>query len=204
VGVVDPYGDRWVTKMGTIDWPPSNYPIFLALVLLVATAVTLALGDESRAEEFSIYAYYLLVIGVPIRFFELSSTDHSLWKIGSAKQRALGLAGKLGRWTGERIPSAIVPTASRRVLKACEFVSGAKVWAGQNASVLHVSYLIDFSKDVALFLSVTFLLISVYGSMYGWWIVRGYLERLVLIILGFVTLYVLCSIFIRISKSDPP
>jgi len=33
-------------------WPPSNYPIFLALVLLAATAVTL--GDEKRAEELAI------------------------------------------------------------------------------------------------------------------------------------------------------
>jgi len=35
-------------------WPPSNYPIFLALVMLAATAVTLAMGDEKRAEELAI------------------------------------------------------------------------------------------------------------------------------------------------------
>ena len=32
-------------------WPPSNYPIFLALVLLAAT---LAMGDEKRTEELAI------------------------------------------------------------------------------------------------------------------------------------------------------
>lgn len=38
-------------------WPPSNYPIFLALVLLAATAVTLAMGEEKRAEELA----YMLI-----------------------------------------------------------------------------------------------------------------------------------------------
>lgn len=56
----------------TGDWPPSNYPIFFAIVLLVATAVTLAMGGEALAEELAIYAYYLLVVGVVIRFFELA------------------------------------------------------------------------------------------------------------------------------------
>jgi hypothetical protein len=62
-------------------WPPSNYPIFLALVLLAATAVTLAMGEEKRAEELAIYAYYLLVIGVAIRFFELSLPENMLTRL---------------------------------------------------------------------------------------------------------------------------
>jgi len=59
----------------TNEWPLSNYPIFMALVLLAATAVTLAMGNEPRAENLAIYAYYLLVIGVTIRFFELALPD---------------------------------------------------------------------------------------------------------------------------------
>lgn len=57
------------------NWPLSNYPIFLALILLVATAVTLSMGDEHRAENFAIYAYYFLVLGVAIRFLEFTISD---------------------------------------------------------------------------------------------------------------------------------
>lgn len=54
------------------NWPLSNYPIFLALILLVATAATLSMEDEHKAENFAIYAYYFLVIGVAIRFLEFT------------------------------------------------------------------------------------------------------------------------------------
>ena len=63
------------TTEETNEWPLSNYPIFMALVLLAATAVTVAMGNEPRAESLAIYAYYLLVIGVIIRFFELALPD---------------------------------------------------------------------------------------------------------------------------------
>lgn len=58
------------------NWPPSNYPIFLALILLVATAVTLSMGDEQMAEDLAIYAYYFLVLGVTIRFLEFTLPDN--------------------------------------------------------------------------------------------------------------------------------
>ena len=54
------------------NWPLSNNPIFIALILLVATAVTLAMGDEKMAEDLAIYAYYFLVLGVGIRFLEFT------------------------------------------------------------------------------------------------------------------------------------
>ena len=54
------------------DWPPSNYPILIALMLLAVTALTLAIGDDELAQNLAVYAYYLLVIGVAIRFFELA------------------------------------------------------------------------------------------------------------------------------------
>ena len=69
--------------MKKIDWPISNYPILLALFLLIATAITLALGNEPLAEQLAIYAYYLLVIGVTIRFLELTVPDNTLHKITS-------------------------------------------------------------------------------------------------------------------------
>lgn len=72
------------------DWPPSNYPIFLALLLLAATAVTLAMGDEPRAENLAIYAYYLLVIGVTIRFFELSLPESTLQRLGLIETQISG------------------------------------------------------------------------------------------------------------------
>lgn len=69
------------------NWPPSNYPIFLALVLLAATAVTLAMGNEPRAESLAIYAYYFLVIGVAIRFFEFALPKNTVERLGVAKMR---------------------------------------------------------------------------------------------------------------------
>jgi acylphosphatase len=69
------------------NWPPSNYPIFLALVLLATTAVTLAMGNEPRAESLAIYAYYFLVIGVTIRFFEFALPKNIVERLGAAKMR---------------------------------------------------------------------------------------------------------------------
>lgn len=63
---------------------PSNYPIFIALMLLAYTAATLATGDEKRAEELAIYAYYFLVIGVIIRFLELALPGNILQKFRSS------------------------------------------------------------------------------------------------------------------------
>jgi len=54
------------------NWPLSNYPIFIALILLVVTAVTLSMGDEKQAEDYAIYAYYFLVLGVGMRFLEFT------------------------------------------------------------------------------------------------------------------------------------
>lgn len=77
------------TKSELKDWLPSNYPIFLALILLATTAVTLSMGDESRAESLATYAYYFLVIGIVIRFFELALPDSILQRLGMAKMCAL-------------------------------------------------------------------------------------------------------------------
>lgn len=64
------------------NWPLSNYPILLAMMLLVATAISLGLGSsETYANQLAIYAYFLLVIGVAIRFFELTLPETFIQKI---------------------------------------------------------------------------------------------------------------------------
>ena len=78
------------------DWPPSNYPFFLALMFLTATAATLAIGDEKRAEELAIYAYYFLVIGVVIRFFELALPESKLQKPSQVMKQIAGFIKQNG------------------------------------------------------------------------------------------------------------
>ncbi|HEY9205835.1 MAG TPA: hypothetical protein VIO58_07925 [Candidatus Methanoperedens sp.] len=98
-------------------WPPSNYPIFIALILLVATAVALAVGDVKRAEELAIYAYYFLVIGVAIRFFELTLPENIQKQLSQLKTRISSYLNQpdyisfdipnkddIGRWLYFRMP----------------------------------------------------------------------------------------------------
>ena len=66
----------------TKNWPLSNYPILMAILLLVTTAVLLGLGSsENDANQLAIYAYFLLVTGIAIRFFELTLPETLLQKI---------------------------------------------------------------------------------------------------------------------------
>jgi len=65
------------------DWPPSNYPLSIAFMLLVAIVVTLSIGDQKSVEDLAIYAYYFLVVGVIIRFFEIALPDGALQKFSS-------------------------------------------------------------------------------------------------------------------------
>lgn len=67
-------------------WQPSNYSIYIALVLLAATAVTLSMGDEKLAEKLAIYAYYFMVIGVAIRFFGLLLPEDTLQRFKPARK----------------------------------------------------------------------------------------------------------------------
>jgi hypothetical protein len=66
----------------TKNWPLSNYPILIALLLLITTAVLLELGsNENDANQLAIYAYFLLVAGITIRFFELTLPETFILKI---------------------------------------------------------------------------------------------------------------------------
>jgi hypothetical protein len=167
-------------------WPPSNYPIFLALVLLVATAVTLAMGEEKRAEELAIYAYYLLVIGVAIRFFELSLPENALVRLGVVKVRFLGLVQKIwdiSRRIGSklRLPEVRIPEVRFLHVKISNFDR-----AGFKNSV---AFLCDISKNVTILLSLAFLILLIYGWMIDWWTAKGYFTNFALVILGFFTMY---------------
>ena len=181
-------------------WPPSNYPIFLALVLLVATAVTLAMGDEKRAEDLAIYAYYLLVIGVAIRFFELALPENTLVRLRVVKVRFLGWMRLLvqriwdiGRRIGTklrllevRIPDFGLPGVRLPEIRLPEVKISNVHRAGLKNSIV---YLCDVSKNVTVFLSLAFLILLIYGLMIDWWSVKGYFSNFVLVILGFFTMY---------------
>ena len=182
------------------DWPSSNYPIFISLVLLASTAVTLAMGDEKRAEELAIYAYYLLVIGVVIRFFELSLPENTLTKLGVVKVRFLGwmhwlvqtiwdfnrrIVIKL-RLLEVRIPDLGLPRVRLPEVRLPEVKISNVHRAGLKNSIAYVN---DLSKNVTVFLSLAFLILLIYGLMIDWWTAKGYFTNFVLVILGFFTVY---------------
>jgi len=73
------------------DWPPSNYPILIALMLLAVTALTLAIGDDKLAQDLAIYAYYLLVTGVIIRIFQLVLPKDTLHKHNPPAKKRISL-----------------------------------------------------------------------------------------------------------------
>jgi hypothetical protein len=180
-------------------WPSSNYPIFLALVLLAATAVTLAMGDETRAEELAIDAYYLLVIGVAIRFFELSLPENTLTRLGMVKVRFLGWM----LWLVQRLWAMLIrigPQLRSLERKIPDFGSRINLPEVRLPEVTisddhreglknSLAYVSDVAKNVTIFLSLVFLIFLIYGLMIDWWTAKGYFSNLVLYILGFFVLY---------------
>lgn len=182
------------------EWPPSNYPFLIALMLFAATAATLALGDAKLAEELAIYAYYLLVIGVAIRFFELSAPEKDLHKPGLARKRNSDYAKRLipksiglydiGRLFHSRIPGlywALIETKIRisRYIKL--HASNSKYMDIKN----NIYMISDISRNIAIFLSVFFLISLIYGLLIDWWFVKGFLSKLILIIIGFSVFHII-------------
>jgi|GEM_PF-1908894 len=186
--------------METSDWPPSNYPIFLALVLLFATAVTLAMGDEPLAENLAIYAYYLLVIGVTIRFFELALPDDTANKLNKIAKMVLDLADTTYHWACRHVPHNMLSFTSNKLLQpGSRFISGMRSRLDINMSyIIHIA---DISKDVAIYLSVIFVIMFVYGILFDWWTVSRFLPELAVIILGFAILHMTSRIIIKKSNS---
>ena len=163
--------------METTNWPTSNYPIFFALVLLAATAITLSMGNEPHAEELAIYAYYLLVIGVTIRFFELALPDRFHQKFDVILHKIAYHFGK-GKYFPELIPSV------KQKIDLKKFSE-------------YFVYFSDMSKNLTVYLFIIYLLITIYGSIYGWWIVKGLLEKMGLIVLIFFTFYLISTMIIK-------
>ncbi len=162
------------------DWPPSNYPIFLALVLLATTAVTLAMGDEPRAESLAIYAYYMLVIGVTIRFFELALPDNALHNLGLAKMRISG-------WLKLHTPE--ITGLDPKITRVLRIPHIRILYVDRVKLEKILVPMSDVSRDVAICLSVFFAASIIYGLMIDWWAVKGYISNLVLIIFGLLTLH---------------
>ncbi len=175
------------------DWPPSNYPIFLVLMLLATTAMTLAMGDEPRAENLAIYAYYLLVIGVTIRFFELALPESTLQRLVLIETQISGWMKRLMREIkvltqkvgNLRIPHINIPYIkmprikiphTRRLLK--------------NNLEKESPMIADVSRNIVIFLSFFFIISLIYGLMIDWLAVTGYIYNLVLVVFGFLALHV--------------
>ncbi|ABE53087.1 hypothetical protein [Methanococcoides burtonii] len=188
--------------METSNWPPSNYPIFLALVLLAATAVTLAMGNESRAENLAIYAYYLLVIGVTIRFLEISLPDNTPEKLRSAMARVSGTLRKLYALCSRSAGNIHIFQKLSGLKPSMEHKPISLPRMEQVIKRSHLVLMKSISKDVSINLGVLSVILYVYGSMFGWWIVRGYLEMILLVVIGFSSLYLLSSILLRQSSEN--
>ena len=186
--------------METSNWPPSNYPIFFALVLLVATAVTLAMGDEIRAENLAIYAYYLLVIGVTVRFLELSLPDSTPEKMRCAMVRVSGTVRKLSAWGSRSAGNTPIFQKIRELKPSIKYTPISIPRVEQMIKRYHLQFIEDISKDVTINLSVLFVILAVYGIIFGWGIIKGYLEQIALIAIGFSSLYILLRILLKQSE----
>lgn len=177
------------SNMENSDWPISNYPIFFALVLLSATAVVLAMGDEILAESLAIYAYYLLVIGVAIRFFELALSDKT-------KENLKSVVMKLLRHTGGFAQQAYRAQCkmSKKIEKEHKDKPSRPWFNVQSVLMRCLSTSMKISKEVSIYLSVLFILLCIYGLAFGWLVVSGYLKSLILIIIGFLSIYIVLYI----------
>jgi len=185
--------------MKKIDWPTSNYPILLALFLLIATAITLAMGNEPLAEQLAIYAYYLLVIGVTIRFLELAVPDNTLHKTTSILLQIMEWKKrkkKINRFD-RYLSFNFILTRSEKIQQTFKCISGIGTKINGRVNIEHISNISSIVCNVSIYLTVMFVLILMFGSIYGWWVVRGYLEKMVLIIIVIFLIHVLMEIFIR-------
>lgn len=140
------------------------------------------------------------MIGVAIRFFELSLPENTLMRLGVVKVRFLGWMRWLvhriwdiGRRMGSklrlldvRIPDFGLPRVRLPEIRLPEVKISNDHREGLKNSIAYVS---DLSKNVTVFLSLAFLILLMYGLMIDWWTAKGYFTNFVLVILGFFTMY---------------
>lgn len=96
------------------EWPLSNYPILVAVLLLVATALALVVSTEEAANTLATYAYYALVVGVALRLVETAAGERWAAAGDVVRESVGGLASHLER----RLASSgdgTIPVAGRRV-----------------------------------------------------------------------------------------
>ncbi len=147
----------------TKNWPLSNYPILMALLLLITTAILLGLGSsENDANQLAIYAYFLLVTGVAIRFFELT------------------------------LPETLIRKMNEKILHISK---NADVLEKNKANKL--GYFSDIVKNVFLFLVAFYFIAIVYGAIFGWFFVEGFINKLVYIIIVFLALHLVLMYRVR-------
>ena len=178
-----------------LDWPLSNYPIFITFILLAVTATTLAIGAEKRAEELAIYAYYFLVIGVLIRFFELALPEATLQKLSRARKHFSMFEMKMrtSAFIKKHPPEKTVEHIQkmggilRQFYQRLRHLRIAK--PGKNLEVIS-----EISRNIGIFLSAFFIISLIYGWMIDWRFVERYLSSLILFILGFLTLHIFTKV----------
>ncbi len=185
------------------DWPPSNYPIFLVLMLLATTAMTLAMGDEPRAENLAIYAYYLLVIGVTIRFFEIALPESTLQRLVLIETQISGWMKRLMREIkvltqkvgNLRIPHINIPHINIPYINI-PHIKMPRIKIPHTRRLLNNNLekespmIADVSRNIVIFLSFFFIISLIYGLMIDWLAVTGYIYNLVLVVFGFLALHV--------------
>ncbi len=139
-------------------WPPSNYAIFLAQVLLLTTASALSLNEEKIAEDFAIYAYFLLAIGAMIRFFEFmlpENSTHILIMIWKRFPELHTLS-----WTVTRIRMAFI-------------------WMKHKAGKKRENFS-EISRNITISLFLFLIISVIYGIVFDWGTVGGYLFKPIL------------------------
>lgn len=198
--------ENLMEKYSTDDWPPSNYPFLIALMLLTVTAVTLAIGDEKLAENLAIYAYYFLVLGVAIRFLELVLPEDTMERLNPA-MKLISVVSDFIKHHGlkfiRNIDIMLENLYSRLQLHLRRAMFEIKisiiklqylkrlliVKPGKNISLIS-----DISLNVAILLSVFLIISLAYGVTIDMLFVKRYIENLILIIIAWLTLYILLRV----------
>ncbi|VVB53805.1 Uncharacterised protein [uncultured archaeon] len=213
-------------KYSMDDWPPSKYTFLIALMLLTVTAATIAIGDENLAENITIYAYYFLVLGVIIRFFELSLPEDTMQRLNPAKER-ISVVSDFIKYHGlkfignmdiilENLHDRLQLHLRRAIFEMKVSISsfekqhppiGAQI--RKKISVIKLQYLkslyivkpgkntsliSDISWNIAILLSVFLIISLAYGITIDMQFVKRYLYNLILIIIGWLTLYMISRV----------
>jgi len=208
------------------DWPPSNYPFLIALLILTVTAVALAIGDEELAENLAIYVYYSLILGIAIRFSELAIPEDTIQRLNPAKERISAGSDFIGHHGSKFIRNMDIILKNlystlQLYLRMAIFeikvsISGFEkqhppigTQIRTKISVIKLQYLkrlyiakpgknisliSDISWNTAILLSVFLIISLAYGITIDMQFVNRYLDNLILIIIGWLTLYIILRV----------